>query len=486
MELKKVEIHGFRSIEEMEISFDNTNYKILVGKNESGKSNILNALNLLSGDVKFETKDKKESYQKSAYIIFSFDLSENEIDICKEQFFEKILVSPETKLTEECTLETFFKRHSTYILYKNDCNEEGRWTYWELSEKLQIIGNWYIVKQTINAHDLHKKIPAESYINEDFINEKLNAEEKEIIKNYTSKIDIEVIYKFLREIVKKEAAPDDYHFPVTNRKYEKKYDLPSFVNRNQFAENPDTCIPLRNMFLLANINYDIIKDSISEAHNQGFNQLTSLFDGVNKKTNEYIKQNWEEYEKEYKDVKITLRSDGENIVIGIKDSENTFDFEQRSDGYRRFISFLLLMSTKSVTQTAPSLILIDEPEIGLHPSSAEDLKNTLIKLSQYNTIVYATHSISMIDTESIENNLIISKKKENTTFEIAKEDGVSPAENIFQAIGYSIYSELAKTNILLEGYSDKKILKSFIKRDTSLNQYGICFTDGLNNIKNGS
>ena len=66
------------------------------------------------------------------------------------------------------------------------------------------------------------------------------------------------------------------------------------------------------------------------------------------------------------------------------------------------------MSTKSVTQTAPSLILIDEPEIGLHPSSAEDLKNTLIKLSQYNTIVYATHSISMIDTESIENNLILS------------------------------------------------------------------------------
>ena len=122
------------------------------------------------------------------------------------------------------------------------------------------------------------------------------------------------------------------------------------------------------------------------------------------------------------------------------------------------------MSTKTVTEIDTPLILIDEPEIGLHPSSAKDLKNTLIKLSQYNTIVYATHSISMIDTEIIENNLIISKEKENTTFEIAKEDGISPAENIFQAIGYSIYSELAKTNILLEGYSDKKILKSFMKR----------------------
>ena len=118
MELKKVEIHGFRSIEEMEILFDNTNYKILVGKNESGKSNILNALNLLSGDVKFEEGDKKKKYEKDAYIMFYFDLNKNEIDNCKKKFFEKILVSPETKLTEEDTVKTFFEKNSTYILYK--------------------------------------------------------------------------------------------------------------------------------------------------------------------------------------------------------------------------------------------------------------------------------------------------------------------------------------------------------------------------------
>ena len=125
MELKKIEIHGFRSIEEMEILFDNTNYKILVGKNESGKSNILNALNLLSGDVKFEEGDKKKKYEKDAYIMFYFDLNKNEINNCKNAFFEKILVSPETKLTEEDTVKTFFEKNSTYILYSNHCNQEG-------------------------------------------------------------------------------------------------------------------------------------------------------------------------------------------------------------------------------------------------------------------------------------------------------------------------------------------------------------------------
>ena len=485
MELKKIEIHGFRSIEEMEILFDNTNYKILVGKNESGKSNILNALNLLSGDVKFEEGDKKKKYEKDAYIMFYFDLNKNEINNCKNAFFEKILVSPETKLTEEDTVKTFFEKNSTYILYSNHCNQEGRWTCRELSEKLQIIGNWYIVKQIINAHDLHKKIPAESYINEDFIKKNLNAEEQEIIKNYTLKIEIEVIYKFLREIVKKEAAPNDYHFPVTNWRYEEKYNLPASIKLEEFYQNPNSCLPLKNMFLLAGIQEKEIRDKIVRLEGLGVNYIKEdLLDPVAEKTNKYINENWKEYSKEYKDIKIELWLDMRSIKILIKDSDNTFDFKQRSDGFRRFISFLLLMSTKTVTEIDTPLILIDEPEIGLHPSSAKDLKNTLIKLSQYNTIVYATHSISMIDTEIIENNLIISKEKENTTFEIAKEDGISPAENIFQAIGYSIYSELAKTNILLEGYSDKKILKSFMSRDNSWKKYGICYTGGLKNIEN--
>ena len=60
MRLKKVEIHGFRSIEKMDIPFDGNGHKILVGKNESGKSNILNALNLLSGNIAFDQKDEKE------------------------------------------------------------------------------------------------------------------------------------------------------------------------------------------------------------------------------------------------------------------------------------------------------------------------------------------------------------------------------------------------------------------------------------------
>ena len=128
------------------------------------------------------------------------------------------------------------------------------------------------------------------------------------------------------------------------------------------------------------------------------------------------------------------------------------------------------------------LILIDEPEVGLHPSSANDLKNKLVKLGENNLVIYATHSISMIDTENIKNNLIVSKQDEDTTIETAKEDGAASAENIYKAIGYSIYQELKKNNLIVEGYTDKKIIEPFMNK-TSWKNIGVCYMNGIKNVQ---
>ena len=49
MKLDRVEIKNFRSIQDIKIDFDPP-CRVLVGINESGKSNILNALALLGDD----------------------------------------------------------------------------------------------------------------------------------------------------------------------------------------------------------------------------------------------------------------------------------------------------------------------------------------------------------------------------------------------------------------------------------------------------
>ena len=480
MRLKTVYIRGFRSIAGMNISFDGNGHKILVGKNETGKSNILNALNLLSGEP-FKQEDKKELYNEHPFVRFVFELDSDEIDECKAKFVEKFLTGQDAKLTKDHTVRSFFEKYSKYILHDVPCGKNGFWTYWRLDESLKIEGGWYCVSPKIVDYELHEKIPADSYISEKYIEKQLDENDRGAISNCLSPIGLEDVHKFLRQQVKAIVAPENYTFPIRYWQYAaKEHDLPPSIEREAFSQHPESSIPLKNTFLLAGIEEKEIHGRISEAHQLGHNRLQNLYDRVSNKTNEYIKKSW----KEYNNVAIELRSDGEKIVVGIRDSENLFNFNQRSDGFRRLVSFLLLISTELDTkqyQDTP-LILIDEPETGLHPSSAKDLKYKLIKLGQKTTIVYATHSISMIDTDNVESNLIVTKDKENTTYKEAKEDGTSPAEIVYQAIGHSVYEELKKRNILLEGYTDKQPLRLFT-RDKKWKDFGICYTGGAKNIK---
>jgi predicted ATPase len=61
-----------------------------------------------------------------------------------------------------------------------------------------------------------------------------------------------------------------------------------------------------------------------------------------------------------------------------------------SDGTLRFIclSTLLLQPAEKM----PSIILIDEPEIGLHPSAIEPLNEMIKNASKHRTVIVATHS----------------------------------------------------------------------------------------------
>ena len=483
MRLQLVRICGFRSIEDMRIPFEGTGYKILVGKNESGKSNILSALHLLSGKAPFKEKDRKESYNGNAFVVFRFELEDDEIAKCKIKFTEKFPAGLGAKLAEGHTVKSFFEAYAKHISYAVRCGENGYWTLGQLDKSLEIQAGWHSVSNDIVNHGLHEKIPPGSYISDNYIEKEFHENDQVIIRNCLVPVNLADVYKVLRQQVLEIITPEHYTFPIRYWQYAaQEHDLPPTINRETFSQRPDSCIPLKNMFLLANIQENEIRNKISEAHALSSNSLRNLLHRVNRATNAYIEKSWQEYS----NVKIELWSDGENIVIGIKDSDSTnlFNFEQRSDGFRRLVSFLLLISiefdTKQYADTP--LILIDEPETGLHPSSAKDLKYKLIELGNKTTIVYATHSISMIDTENIRSNLVVKKKDENTTIEEGKEDGISPAEILYQAIGYSVFEEIKKKNILLEGYTDKRPLRLFTK-GPDWKDIGLCYTRGAKNIR---
>ena len=476
MKLMRVYIEGFRSIETLIMHFDGFGHKVLVGKNESGKSNILNALSLLSNDNEFTAKDKKVMYQKQAnMVVFGFRLEHNELQLCIKKSLEKFVADYQTVRDLLVT--------QLYIAFRVT-PEKREWQVTFINTSDDTSSEWYLIKETYSDIPLRVSfknllVPG-NYIHRDLLN-KLDEWDTDFIMNKLTEAPVSGIISTLNTIINEALDLANYRFPVAYWRYsEQKHTIPPSVDREAFSQNPSSCAPLQNMFLLANIPSDKIRDNISAANGVNANSLKSALDHVNRKTNEYIKKTW----KEFNDVRIALFPHGTNIGIGIADELNTFDFDQRSDGFRRFVSFLLLLSAtveNDSEQARNSLILIDEPETSLHPSGARDFRDKLIELGKENVVVYSTHSPSMVDSDNIENNLIVVRKGENTFITNAKMDGISPAENVYNAIGHSIYGDLKATNILLEGYTDKKTFRLFTDTD-EWKKFGICFTGGVKNI----
>jgi len=87
MKIKTIKIHNFRSIKEQ--TFDLIDYSLLVGANDSGKSNIIDAIRVFYNDLKFsEEKDwpKFITNDDESWIEIKFLLSNEEFENLKEEY----------------------------------------------------------------------------------------------------------------------------------------------------------------------------------------------------------------------------------------------------------------------------------------------------------------------------------------------------------------------------------------------------------------
>ena len=118
------------------------------------------------------------------------------------------------------------------------------------------------------------------------------------------------------------------------------------------------------MFVLAGIDEKDIQSSMKQELKGSPNQIQNYLDQIADQTTAHFREVWQEY----RGISFSLRLNGDSIVPGIKEA-NTHDFGKRSDGFKRFVTFLLMISVKVKSkQMENTLLLIDEPEISLHPS----------------------------------------------------------------------------------------------------------------------
>ncbi|MDA3896983.1 MAG: AAA family ATPase [Desulfobacteraceae bacterium] len=88
-----------------------------------------------------------------------------------------------------------------------------------------------------------------------------------------------------------------------------------------------------------------------------------------------------------------------------------------SDGTIRFIC----LATALLQPIPPSTVIIDEPELGLHPSAISILAELIQDASKRTQIIVATQSPALIDHFSVEDVIVVNRKDGASTFERLQE-----------------------------------------------------------------
>ena len=95
-----------------------------------------------------------------------------------------------------------------------------------------------------------------------------------------------------------------------------------------------------------------------------------------------------------------------------KDSSEYFDAHNLSDGSLRFIA----LATVLLQPNPPATIIIDEPELGLHPAAINKLVGILQSVKAKSQIIISTQSINLLDQFEPEDIIVVDREEDQSVF----------------------------------------------------------------------
>ena len=450
MKITKIRIQNYKSIRDIKFEvkkYGSSYTTMLVGINESGKSNILTAMSYLETPDRDDFNYFYEHNQK--------DEDNNPVDLWFSLKFEnKNTVLNEISENIEDGVDLL--KFEVVNIVKNVFLEKGETAYGESYEfDIKNLSKNLFIKKINKTVTNSAGQPVNV---ERFIISKTNDEE-ETFQSLTEEIFKEFFNDLIEGVIEK-FEPKIAYWSASKEYLIEEEDL------NEFSEDINDKKALRNIFLLAGYNTEEKIKDIIENISDGY-QRSRLKDELQDSLNDYIQKIWNHDI----DVVIDITETGK-FTLSIKDKgrKNKYDrlpISGRSEGARHFLSLILSLSIESRKEKRKGqLILIDEPEMHLHPSGVRELKEELLEIGRNNYLFIATHSPFLIDRKHRERNIIIEKNfSAYTVKKTISEGSVIDDEVLQRAFGISVYKDLLiPHSILVEGASDTLILKKAMNK----------------------
>jgi len=465
MQIKSFRIKNYRSIKDSGVCYmSGDNVTILAGKNESGKTAILEALEdfntekeireeavpIQSGETKPEIAITFEIYKETLNEIF------NEIN-----FMVGASESSEVEITKKYPSEYLLSEETIKMLDIKGKQLLKR-TQKEITGVYRQIKNIYSEFPQIGG--TLPEINLEDITNFIF---QLQSFRKEIRPNLTQITDEEMRNNFtqaLEEIINKITEIDNLKYMEKKFIDQIKLWIPNFVLFSSFDDIFPSEIPLseapnneliKDLAIISELNLEIIVSGSAEQKMRHKNQL-------NVKVKEDYKKFWTQDM-----TNLDINWDSGILQFFIEENGYYYRPNMRSKGKQWHLAFYIRVSARA-KEDVPNIILIDEPGLFLHAKAQEDILKKLEDSANDAPIVFSTHSPYLIKTDRLNRIRLISRTSEETgtviSNKIHKDADKETITPIITAIGLdlSIGLDIAKdNNIIVEGISDYYYLSAF-------------------------
>lgn len=482
MKVNMVKINNYKSLGKEKNILTLDDMDIIVGKNESGKSNVVEALSGLdlTGIVTKGYFDRKNKMDLTAPIGIELELEPYKSELKKDK---KLSVM---KIKINSYFDIQYEGGFSESINKNKEFNTARNIVLDIVNKYTI--NWQDETNRKKFKDLIDSIKnAENkiFINFSYIDtliSKLKASsydtfKDELIDNIKRCKDILISY---HEYFPKFFFIDDY---TLKSEYSKKEIL---------EENTQEVKMLKKLLKAANIDFeefvsywDFTDVAVKKQMERKFNNNLTV--NLVDKFNEFYTQEQVKVEIDFHESSVSLLFDTTGTIMS---------YEERSQGLKWCFNTYVKMQSENLNNNNVVYVM-DEPGTKLHVNAQKELivlfKNLTTKENQ---IVYTTHSPYMLDQTNLNCVRLVSKDENGYTYiynkfhslpnsDKTKMDTMTP---IYDAMGfdykYNFGPSSNKKNIVVEGPSDYNYIQAYLfqKKLSAKNTPYIIPSMGVDNI----
>ena len=436
MRLRKFRVRAYRCIHDSgEITVGDL--AAFVGRNESGKTTILQALTLLNKNERVSELDlcdemDEELKNEIRLAEGEFDLSHNEKNILKEKF---------PSLPEIKKIKLFRTNRNQKVQYefediKLEENDNGELNSWEnfskqIIEFLDTIPNYLRIQVDTTFFD--GVVPKNQEVFDskmaEFGNQfqviaiqepKIIEEWEKIYKNpenqFSNMLSGESEKIALENFIASELHPRFVYFSDYKKIYgninlneymkEEKRERTESI---EFIEEFDKAETVRNLFYLAELDIKEL-DEVKSTPSKCIKLLNAASNRLTSKLNPAWKGD---------PIHVDLRYNPGNIMSVVisdvhKDGTitNTGLLNRRAEGFKWTFSFIVNFAAETQrSELKEAILLLDEPARNLHPTQQMGISDLLKNLAGSNQVLYATHSPFMIFDYTPGNLLVVELDK---------------------------------------------------------------------------